>query len=193
MNASADKNMLDTDEDYAGNEYQPPERSILRPFLAGAFSAFCVGALALLLANRAGYLSSFSVFQKEDEAVFTIPSEDVVFARSVIPVVLDAADKAQQELAANPDSISAADGKRFRSFREVFPELWKSIPVSVRRSVTMAVRKDGSAYKLLFTSNLCPLIVAHSDMQKDPRRESTPALSSLCTYFSVWNEGGEDF
>ena len=168
-------------------------RSILRPFLAGAVSALCVGALALLLANRAGYLSPVSAVQNKDEAAFTIPAEDVAFARSVMPAVIEAAEKAQQLLAANADSASVADGKGFRPLREVFPELWQSIPVSARRSVNMMLRKEGAAYKLLFASSLCPLIVAESDMEKDPRREANEPPTTLCTHFSVWNEGGEKF
>ena len=191
--ASVDNNVMDSDHYHSDGETQSQHRSIIRPFLAGAVTALCVGALALLLANRAGYLSSFAVFQEEDEAAFTIPSEDVVFAKSVTPAVLEAADKARQMLAANSDSMSVADGKRFRPFREVFPDLWKSVPVTARQSVNMTIRKDGNAYKLLFASNLCPLIVAGSDMQKDPRRERNASVTTLCTYFSVWNEGGEDF
>lgn len=190
---SSTDNAVNTIHDGAMGEARPQAPSILRPFLAGALTALCVGALAILLANRAGFLSSFSVFQKADEAAFAIPSEDVVFARSVMPAVVDAADKARQLLAANSDSLSAADGKGFRPFREVFPDLWQSMPAPAQQSVSMRVRKEGAAYKLLFTSSLCPLIVAESGLEKDPRRESNTPPATLCTYFGVWNEGGEEF
>ncbi len=165
--------------------------SIWPPFVGGLISALGLVAIIIFLGHRAGYISDFSVFQREREKSLEIPSEDVVAALQFAEPVIAALQKAKQRLDVDAGSIPDTSSK-FMPFSEVFPSLWDNIPRRSRPLFALRIRKQEQAYKILVFSSACPVIVAAGKVAKDPIREPV-GYQTLCSHFAVWNEAGKDF
>lgn len=167
-------------------------RLLIVPFAAGFLVALGIMALLTLLANRSGYLSDFSVFQTKDEESFAIPSEDVVLARAMTSDLVDIAGRVESRIEEDPVSKIIGPSNGFVQLREAFPDIWEDAPLTIKGTVGMILRKDGEAYKIVFTNRICPIAISASNFKRDMRREPEGFLA-LCSHFGVWNEGGKDF
>ncbi len=167
------------------------ERSMLRPFLAGAFAAVCLIALVAFMAVRVGYFSELSVFRKDNERGLLIPAEDVLTARRINEEIAATVLKAQEILERDPESVLVENPDRFFNLRDVFPDLFESMPLGAKHGATVQLRRKGASYKILISGKFCPLANETDILKRDPKREG--GLQVLCQFYGVWNEGGKDF
>jgi hypothetical protein len=122
--------------------------------------------------------------------VVTIPAEDIVAVRQAAPELIDAVAKMREIIEKSPEQMAVSAEGNLVPAAQVFPDIFNALSPEVRNGLGFFVRTEGSAYKILLSGRLCPVITTDPMFARDPKRESDFAM--LCQFYGVWNDAGAD-